>query len=143
MRHRNIYGTCTSFFLKKKRPANVLLSVNVISLHSNHWHVSATHMAISRSVRTRIQLQAQFVGFLTNYNSAVILVFTTLKMALRVVETCQLLLCNKLTFIRLSAFSGLFFKKVCIWWMEYIKFKYPPLLRHPYQISSRSFTLLL
>jgi hypothetical protein len=36
--------------------------MNVTLLHSNHQHVSATHVAIFRVVRTRTQLQLQCVA---------------------------------------------------------------------------------
>jgi len=35
--------------------------MNVISLHSNHGHVSATHVVVYRVARTRIQIQLYFV----------------------------------------------------------------------------------
>ena len=47
---------------------------------------------------------------LTYYNCICIIVFTTLKMATQVAETCWCLLCNKITFINPSAFVGLFNK---------------------------------
>jgi len=40
----------------KKIPTNALECMNVVMLHSNDGHVSATRMAIFRVVRTRIQL---------------------------------------------------------------------------------------
>jgi len=40
-----------------KRPTTAPGCMNVISLHSNHQHVSATHVAIFRVMRTRIQIQ--------------------------------------------------------------------------------------
>jgi hypothetical protein len=40
-----------------KRPTNALGFVNVILLHINHRHVSATRVAIFRVVRIRMQLQ--------------------------------------------------------------------------------------
>jgi len=48
--------------------------MNVILLHSNHRHVSATHVDIFRVVRTRIQLQLQCVEIipqLTHYGGRV------------------------------------------------------------------------
>jgi len=36
-----------------KRPTNALGFMNVILLHSYHRHISATHVAIVRVVRTR------------------------------------------------------------------------------------------
>jgi len=40
-----------------KRPTNALGFMNIILLHSNHRHILATHVAIFRVVRTRIQIQ--------------------------------------------------------------------------------------
>jgi len=63
-----------------KRPTNVLECMNVTVLHSNRRHVSATHMALCRVVRTRIQLQPIWGISSTYYNYNSILVLTTLKM---------------------------------------------------------------
>jgi len=44
-----------------KRPTDVLGCMDVILLYSDHQHVSATHVAIFRVVRTRIQIYLKCV----------------------------------------------------------------------------------
>jgi hypothetical protein len=80
-------------FLKK--PTNALGCVNAIILHSNHWNVSAIHVAIFRVTTRRIEMKLCV---------HCILVLKTLKMATWVAETCRRLSCNKTTFIHPSAF---------------------------------------
>jgi hypothetical protein len=76
----------------------------VILSNGNLRHVSATHVTISRVVRTKIQLQ------LMSRNNSIVAV-TTLKMAAWVVQTCRWLLCNKITLIHSSAFFGISLRK--------------------------------
>jgi hypothetical protein len=67
--------------------------MNVILPHSNHQHVLATHVAILRVVKTRIQIQLQCVKMTPQ-----------LKI---MAEIYQWLLRNEITFINQSAFVGL------------------------------------
>ena len=46
--------------------------MNVISLHSDHWHVSATHVAIFRVVRETVQIYLNVLGSLHGSNRTVL-----------------------------------------------------------------------
>jgi hypothetical protein len=50
-----VLGDCVYVYKIIKRPTNAFEYMNVNLLYSNHRHVSATHVAIFRVARTRIQ----------------------------------------------------------------------------------------
>ena len=97
---------CINIFKNIKK--NALGCMNVVLLHVNRRHVSATHVAILRVLRPRIQRTHHFIY---------IPLFATLKMANWMAETCQWLLCNIIAFIHPSAFVGLF-KKFCAFFIH-------------------------
>jgi len=53
----------------KGTPITTLECMNVTLLNSNHLHVSDTHIAIFRVMRTRIQIQLQCVEITSVKNS--------------------------------------------------------------------------
>jgi hypothetical protein len=53
------------------RPTNALGCVNENLLHSNHRHVSATHVAILGVVKTRIKMKLQCVGTTAHFKKII------------------------------------------------------------------------
>jgi hypothetical protein len=81
-----------------QRSTNALGFMSVISLHSDHQHVSATYVVIFRMVTTRIHMCRNHCGMISTHFIC-ILVVTTLKMATWMAETCQCSLYNDTSFI--------------------------------------------
>jgi len=85
--------------------------MNVISWHSDHQHVSATHVAIFRMATTRIHIRDEIT---VEWFRHILFVFLLLppwrwphEWPKWMAETCHCSLYNGITFINQSAFVGL------------------------------------
>jgi len=106
-------------------------SVHIIPQHYTPCNTTSYHQYYSLLTVNLTKNYAIFLNcglILTLYNCNCILVPTTLKIATWVAETCQWLLCNKMTFIHPTTIVDLFFFLIWLmhlmhgtWNMEHIK----------------------
>jgi len=80
--------------------------MNLILLHDNDRHVSATRTAIFRVMRTRIQIQLYCVEITLQLKNTIFGQNLRLNSKIAASNKCLLLLCNKITFINPREFVG-------------------------------------